>query len=162
MRLITLLFCLIVMTAFPAAAEEEKTPEDAPAQRELPFREDSGLTKAEYLISAGQYSAAIDTASDVIRRHPGSADAYAYRGYAYMKLGQKTQAAKDLKAALQLKPTHLGANKYLADIYLEDGDVARAIEQSQVIRMACGQMDCEELRALQRAIDQSKQGDEED
>lgn len=147
-----LLLCLLVLMSFPAAAEEK-------ALKEIPYREDSGLTKTEYLLSAGQFSAALDTADGVLKRHPDNADAYAYRGYAYLRLGEKEAAAKSFKKALQLRPAHLGANKYLADLYLEDDDVARAIEQLQVIRLTCGHADCEELRALQRAIDQHKRGD---
>lgn len=124
--------------------------------KEMIFREDSGLIKAEYFLAVGQYSAAIDTTGEVLQRHPNNADAYTYRGYAYARLGQTADAVKAFKKALLIDPTHLGANKYLADTYLQSGDVARAIEQMQVIRLTCGQADCEELDALQREIDQYK------
>ena len=126
------------------------------AGREMIFREDSGLIKAEYFLAVGQYTAAIDTAGQVLQRHPNNADAYTYRGYAYARLGQTAEAAKDFKKALLIDPTHLGANKYLADTYLQSGDVSRAIEQMQVIRLTCGQSDCEEQDELQREIDQYK------
>jgi len=126
------------------------------ANRELILREDSGLTKTEYLLAVGKYTAAIDTANEVLTRHPSNADAYTYRGYAYARLGQTAEAARDFQKALTIDPGHLGANKYLADIYLQKGDVPRALEQMQVIRMTCGQLDCEELDELQREIDQYK------
>jgi tetratricopeptide (TPR) repeat protein len=152
MRLFSCLLALcLLLAAAPAFA--------ADTQKEIPFREDSGLTKTEYLLSAGQYSAALDTAGEVLLRHPENADAYTYRGYAYAHLGEKTEAAKNFKKALLINPAHLGANKYLADIYLESGDVSRAIEQLQVIRMTCGHSDCEELRSLERAIDRAKSGE---
>jgi tetratricopeptide (TPR) repeat protein len=132
------------------------------ADREIIFREDSGLTKAEYFLAVGQYSTAIDTANEVLARHPQNADAYAYRGYAMMKLGQNSEAAKNFKKALLLDPNHLGANKYLADIYLQRGDVSRALEQLQVIRMTCLHTDCEEQDALAREIDQYKNGSKPD
>ena len=128
------------------------------ADKEMIFREDSGLTKTEYFLAVGQFSAAIDTAGEVLLRHPANADAYTYRGYAFARLGQNAEAAKNFKRALAIDPAHLGANKYLADIYLQSGDVARALEQMQVIRMTCGHTDCEELRALEIAIDQYKNG----
>lgn len=143
-----LLFLLLLLAATPALA----------AEKEMPYREDAGLTKAEYLLSVGQWTAALDTANDVLTRHPQSADAYTYRAFAYHSLGDMAQTHKNLKKALQLNPTHLGANKYLANMYLEEGDVPRALEQLQVIRMACGRTDCEELRTLQREIDQYKEG----
>lgn len=140
------LFLTMLLMVFPALA----------ADQDMIFREDSGLSKAEYLLSVGHFSAALDTANNVLKRHPGSADAYTYRGYAYYKLGEKTEAAKNFRLALKLNPVHLGANKYLADIYLDNGDVARALEQLQVIRLTCGRTDCEELNTLQREIDQYK------
>jgi Tfp pilus assembly protein PilF len=126
------------------------------AEREMIFREDSGLTKTEYFLAVGKYSVAISTANEVLARHPANADAYTYRGYAYARLGQTADAAKDFKKALLIDPAHLGANKYLADTYLQAGDVSRALEQMQVIRLTCGQTDCEELDELQREIDQYK------
>lgn len=142
---------LLGLMLLPAAAQAEKN--------EIPFREDSGLTKAEFLFTVGQYTAALDTVNDVLLRHPSNADAYTYRGYAYARLGETESAAKNFRKALEINPTHLGANKYLADIYLEEGDMSRALEQLQVIRMTCGNADCEELRALKRAIDLYKRGE---
>jgi tetratricopeptide (TPR) repeat protein len=149
------IFCLaltLMLYATPAFA----------AGREMIFREDSGLIKAEYFLAVGQYTAAIDTAGQVLQRHPNNADAYTYRGYAYSRLGQTAEATKDFKKALMIDPTHLGANKYLADTYLQSGDVSRALEQLQVIRLTCGQADCEELDELQREIDQYKSDKKED
>ena len=144
------LFFNLVLLAFMSAA-----PAFA-AKGELIFRSDSGLTKTEYLLAVGKYTAAVETANEVLTRHPNSADAYTYRGYAYNKLGQGADALKDFQKALLLDPAHLGANKYLADIYLQKGDIPRAMEQMQVIRMTCGQLDCTELNELQREIDQHK------
>lgn len=139
---------LAFMSASPAFA----------ANREIILRDDAGLTKTEYLLAVGKYTAAIDTANEVLMRHPSNADAYTYRGYAYEHLGQIAEAVKDFEKALLIDPAHLGANKYLADIYLQQGKVSRALEQMQVIRMTCGQLDCEELDELQREIDQYKNG----
>lgn len=147
MRAVILFLGMFVLFVSPAAAEKE-----------IPFREDSGLTKAEYLLSAGQFSAALDTAGDVLKRHPANADAYTYRGYAYYRLGDNANASKNFHTALTLNPAHLGANKYVASMYLDAGDVPRALEQLQVIRMTCGRLDCEELNALEHEIDEYQQG----
>ena len=132
------------------------------AGNEIIYREDSGLTKTEYLLAVGKYTAAIDTANEVLTRHPANADAYMYRGYAYARLGQGSDAVKDFQRALTIDPGHLGANKYLADSYLQAGDVPRALEQMQVIRMTCGQTNCAELDELQHEIDQYKSSSKED
>lgn len=148
-------FCLIsLFPAFSYSAETEK----GEFSKEMIFRRDSGLVKAEYLLSAGQFSAALDTVKDVLQRHPGDADAYTYRGYAYYRLGETASAVKDFKKALELDPSHLGANKYLADTYLDEGKVSLALEQLQAVRMICGNTDCEELRSLRRGIDSRKHG----
>lgn len=120
------------------------------------FREDAGLTQAEYFLASGKYAAALDAADTVLKRRPQNADALTYKGYALARLGQTDEAVKNFQHALTLVPTHLGANKYLADTYLAKGDTARALEQLQVIRLACAGADCPELRALERAIDQTK------
>ena len=148
MRITVLLLGLLLVTTSAAAAEKE-----------IPFREDSGLTKAEYLLSAGQFSAALETVNDVLKRHPDNADAYTYRGYAYYRLGEMAEAAKNFRAALKINPAHLGANKYTATLYLDAGNVAQAFEQLQVIRMICGHSDCEERDALEREIDRFRHGD---
>lgn len=140
---------LMLMGVSPAGAENN----------ELPFREDSGLTKAESLISAGQFSAALNTANGVLARHPDNADAYTYLGYAYYRLGETDKAVKNFKKALLLNPTHLGANAYLGEMYLDKGDMPRALEQMQVLRMTCGHANCEELDTLERDIDKYKRGD---
>ena len=121
-------------------------------KRDVPFREDSGLTKAEAQISEGKYMQAIDTLGGVLTRHPASADAYAYLGYAYGKLGDQKRGAENYAHALEIDPRHLGANKYVGDLYLATGDVRRAIEQLQVIKMVCAGMDCAEMDALQADI----------
>ncbi|MFH1157984.1 MAG: tetratricopeptide repeat protein [Pseudomonadota bacterium] len=147
--ILALCFLSLMFQDVSAAAEE----------KDIPFREDSGLTKAEYLLSAGQFSAALNTANDVLARHPANADAYTYRGYAYYRLGETANATRNFKKALTINPAHLGANAYLAEMYLDKGDMPRALEQMQVIRMTCGHMDCEELNMLERDIDRYKRGD---
>ena len=146
---LTLAFLILTSPAFAAG-------------NEIIFREDSGLTKTEYLLAVGKYTAAIDTANEVLTRHPANADAYMYRGYAYTRLGQSADGVKDFQRALTIDPTHLGANKYLADSYLQAGDIPRALEQMQVIRMTCGQTNCAELDELQSEIDQYKSRSKED
>ena len=154
MRIFLFSFVLIIATFISSSSFA--------TNKEMIFREDSGLTKTEYFLAVGQYSAALDETGKVLTRHPNNADAYTYRGYAYIRLGQTAEAAKNFKKALLIDPAHLGANKYLADIYLQSGDVSRALEQLQVIRMTCVQTDCEELDALAREIDQFKSGSKPD
>ncbi len=127
----------------------------------VPFRTDSGLMKAEAQIEEGKYMQAIETLSLVIQRHPGDADAYTYIGFAYDRLGEKRRAAENYGRALKYNPRHLGANKYVADLYLETGDVQRAIEQLQVLKMVCGPSDCAEVNELEFSINKFRSGKED-
>ena len=125
---------------------------------DVPFRADSGLTKAEYFIATQKYAQAIDEAQNVLKRHPKDADALTYLGFAYHKLGDSTKAVEFFDRALAAHPRHLGANKYRAELYLESGNIPRAFEQLQVLRSVCGASDCEEINELEQAINTAKSG----
>ena len=47
-------------------------------------------------------------------------------------------------------PTHLGANEYLGEWYVETGDLAKAREQLAYLTGLCGK--CEEAKDLAEAI----------
>lgn len=130
----------------------------ASVKDEVPFRADSGLTKAEYFLATQKYAQAIDEAQSVLKRHPKDGDALTYMGFAYHRLGDKEKAVEFFDRALAVSPRHLGANKYRADLYLESGNIPRAFEQLQVLRSVCGAADCEEINELERAINAAKSG----
>ncbi len=160
MRAIVLFLCLALCFSLPAIAQETG---DEPAKKNLvPFREDSGLITAEYYLSTGKYAQALSVLEGVLKRHPESADAFTYTGYAYYKLGDVKKATTYYKKALIINPQHLGANRYMAEIYLSVNDLARAIEQMQVIRMTCAEANCEELDELEAEINAYKNGQHED
>lgn len=153
MRLSPIVFCALValvIAVAPAAAATKKA--------EVPYREDSGLITAEYYLSTGKYSQALSVLEGVINRHPQCADAFTYRGFAYHKLGDVRKAKENYEKAIQINPTHLGANRYLAGTYLEAGDLRRAYEQMQVIRMTCGVAACQELDELEAEINAYRRG----
>jgi tetratricopeptide (TPR) repeat protein len=148
------LACLFALLAFlsvsaPVAAEVAKSDQ-------VPFRTDSGLITAEYYLATGKYTQALDVLGGVLQRHPQNPDAYAYRGYAYHKLGDLKKARENYNRAIALYPTHLGANKYLADIYLAEGNLPKAMEQLQVILYVCAGMNCGEADELQGDINRYK------
>ncbi|HYD18054.1 MAG TPA: tetratricopeptide repeat protein [Patescibacteria group bacterium] len=144
--------------AEPAPAAAEEAPEAKPKKNLVPFRQDSGLITAEYYLSTRKYAQALAVLSRVLERHPQSADAYTYRGYAYYRLGDKKRARENFAKAVAIDPTHLGANRYIAQSYLDAGDLSRALEQMQVIRMTCGPADCEELDELEAAVNRYRKG----
>jgi Tfp pilus assembly protein PilF len=151
--LLSFLFCA------PALATDtvpvEKTEDAAPALP--PLRGDAGLTKAEGQLTRGEYMQAVETLGAVLARRPADPDALTYVGYAWMEIGDARKAGEYFDRALQYDPKHLGANKYKADLFLEAGDFARALEQLQVIRVICAQSpDCAELNMLQAEMNAYK------
>ena len=169
MRFICLAIVLL-LAATPAFAASIPMPapgvaDDTPGidkKNEVPFREDSGLITAEYYLSTGKYAQALTVLAQVLKRHPESADAYTYVGFAYAHLGDLKRATVNYQKALTINPAHLGANRYMAEIYLGRNDLQRAIEQMQVIRLTCAEANCEELDELEAEINAYKGGQHED
>lgn len=154
MRIVVLAILLtLCFTAAPPAQAEMQVRE------EVPLRQDSGLTKAEYLISKKKYAEALGECQNVLKRQGPNADAYTYLGIAYQRLGDDKQARQNFRSALALAPTHLGANAYMAHMYLLDGNMPKALEQMQAIRAICGATDCEELTELESAINAARMGE---
>ena len=121
----------------------------------VPARSDSGLIKAESLLQRQKWAEALTELRFVLERQPKSADAYTYQGYAEMNLGDAMAAEKSFNKALAFHSTHLGANQYLGELYVLKGQLAKARDQLQIIRLICGKTDCAEERALRATIDRS-------
>lgn len=143
--------CLALCLSFPALAQEKKA--------DVPFREDAGLISAEYYIATEKYTEALQVLGGVLKRHPVNADAYTYRGYAYEQLGDLKKARENYNRALQINAKHLGANRYLAGLYLKKGKLAQAMEQLEAIRVICAGTDCAEEDELAAAINRFKKGE---
>ena len=158
MRLL-ILVALSFILVLPAFAEAPAP--DVPKKAEVPFREDSGLITSEYYLATGKYAQALEVVAGVLARHPECADAYTYRGFAYEKLGDVKKAKEAYGKAIEINPTHLGANRYLAGLYLKEGDLARSMDILQVIRMTCGDVACQELDELQADLNHYKSGQRE-
>ena len=152
MRLIAAILALLMTT--PLLASAEVTVRD-----NVPFRQDSGLTKAEYFISTQKYAQAISEAESVVKRQGPNADAYTYAGIAYARLGDDKKSFDNYRRALMVAPTHLGANTYLMQYYIDNDNMPKAIEQLQVIRAVCGTSGCEELYEAESAINAAKRGE---
>lgn len=158
MRLTLLVFSALfgfMLLSPPALAA---APADPGKKAEVPFREDSGLITAEYYLATGKYAQALEVLEGVLTRHPHCADAFTYKGFAYRKLGDVRKAKENYQKAIEINPAHLGANRYLAATYLEAGDLGRAFEQMQVIRMTCGAQNCQELDELEAEINAYRRG----
>lgn len=145
---------LVILLALTGSALAEVSVRD-----NVPFRQDSGLTKAEYFIATRKYAQAIAEAEGVVKRHGPNADAYAYAGLAYQRLGDDKKAVDNFRRALMVNQTHLGANTAMMNHYIAAGNMPKAIEQLQVIRAVCGNSGCEELVEAESAINAAKRGE---
>lgn len=137
------------LAAAPAVAEDD---EDVAKSAAVPFRTDAGLITAEYYLATGKYTQALDVIGGVLQRHAQNADAYTYRGYAYQKLGDLKKARESYRTALSLNPSHLGANKYMGNLWLEENQLNRAMEQLQAMIYICAGSYCAEVDELQNDI----------
>ena len=139
----------VFCAALPAWAEDD---EDVAKSAAVPFRTDAGLITAEYYLATGKYTQALDVLGGVLQRHAQNADAYTYRGYAYQKLGDLKKARESYRMALSLNPSHLGANKYMGNLWLEENQLSRAMEQLQAMIYICAGSYCAEVDELQNDI----------
>ncbi|MFQ5466627.1 MAG: tetratricopeptide repeat protein [Kiloniellaceae bacterium] len=113
--------------------------------------QDSAYTKAQDLIAASKFQAAVPLLQKAIAADPKSADAYNLLGFSQRKLGNKENAFASYQKALALEPEHLGANEYLGELYLETGQIEKARERLEILDGACF-LGCDEYRELKAAI----------
>ncbi len=139
----------VFFAAAPAISAED---DDVAKSDAVPFRTDAGLITAEYYLATGKYTQALDVLGGVLQRHPQNADAYTYRGFAYQKLNDLKKARESYTMALRIYPSHLGANKYMGNLWLEEGQLSRAMEQLQAMIYICAGTYCAEVDELQNDI----------
>lgn len=118
---------------------------------------DSRLVDAERAVKAKDYKKAIGLLERMVADTPRSADAFNYLGYSHRKLGNRDQALTYYSRALQIEPSHRGANEYLGELYLDMNDLPKAEERLAVLSRVCGPR-CEEYRDLREQVEKFKAG----
>lgn len=113
--------------------------------------DDPAYAEAIQAIKAQEFDRAARLLQDVVDRNPDNIDALSSLGYANTRLGRYDQAKRRYARALALQPGHLGANEYLGELHVRQGNLAAAVEQLNTVRNICGQ-GCEEYQDLARAI----------
>jgi tetratricopeptide (TPR) repeat protein len=106
--------------------------------------------RARTLIKAGAYGKAIPLLMQLKAEFKTSADVPNWLGFCHRKLKDYPRAKAFYDEALTYNPTHLGANEYLGEWYVETGDLAKAREQLAYLTGLCG--NCEEAKDLAEAI----------
>jgi hypothetical protein len=110
--------------------------------------------KAQDAINAANYPTAIDLLEKVLARQPDNPDVLNLMGFSERKSGEASEALKYYKKALGLQPTHIGANEYLGELYLELKEPALAEERLAVLQQVCGS--CQEYTELKEKIEKYK------
>jgi tetratricopeptide (TPR) repeat protein len=111
---------------------------------------DKALTEYAYaLIKAGRYDEALATLD--LLKHPNTAVALNYRGYATRKLGRIDEGIGYYLKSVSLDPHYAQVREYLGEAYILKGDMARAKAQLQAIKGICGTV-CESYEHLATAI----------
>ena len=85
---------------------------------------------------------------------PDNAYALNLMGFSERKMGESSTALMYYKKALDLQPTHIGANEYLGELYLELKQPDMAEQRLAVLQQVCGS--CEEYTELKEKIEKFK------
>jgi Flp pilus assembly protein TadD len=102
-------------------------------------------------IEENEFARAVENLRLVVADEPKNADAHAWLGFAYAKLGQQDLALRHLRDAVRLDPRHVRAHRDLGEAYLAAGDKARARETLAALRRLC-KPPCAETAELERAL----------
>ena len=107
--------------------------------------------KAQSAIAGADYKTAADLLQKVLTRQPDNPDVLNLMGFSERKMGEASTALMYYKKALDLQPTHIGANEYLGELYLELKQPDMAEQRLAVLQQVCGS--CEEYTELKEKIE---------
>jgi len=110
--------------------------------------------KAQTAIAGADYKTAADLLQKVLTRQPENPDVLNLMGFSERKMGEASTALMYYKKALDLQPTHIGANEYLGELYLELKQPDMAEQRLAVLQQVCGS--CEEYTELKEKIEKFK------
>jgi tetratricopeptide (TPR) repeat protein len=112
----------------------------------------SPLTPIYELIEAENYQGAVDELSKMLDEKPMDADLFNLLAYSQRKLKRFDEALVNYQKALEIEPEHRGANEYLGELYLQTGQLDKAVERLKVLDEAC-YFGCDEFDELEQAIE---------
>ena len=134
--------CLVLGSAIAFAADTDETPATAAV---------ADFASARALVDEKKFDDALPVLRQLDQESPNNPDILNLIGFSLRKTGKMDEALAYYTRALALNPTHLGANEYLGELYLETKQPDKARERLAVLRQACG--DCEEFEDLSAQID---------
>lgn len=114
------------------------------------------LDDARALIARNDWDGAVKMLKVIVVQQPRNADALNLYGRSLRQKGEMKEAEAWYLKALKLKPTHLGANEYLGELYVLTGETKKAQARLATIQKICGNTTCEEYQDLAKAIANGK------
>lgn len=146
LKVLTLILSILLapQAALALPAEDHWTTETDPATA-------ARVQEAARLIEAEEFADAVPLLERLIFELPASADVYNMLGFAYRKTGDLEKSAPAYERALYLKPDHLGALEYQAELFLQLGNIEGAEHNLSLIEEHCA-FPCEERDELAEAI----------
>lgn len=109
------------------------------------------LKTAQSQADDGKYGEAIKTLQALLEKDGNNADAWNLLGFSYRKSDNLDRAWDAYERALTIEPNHLGANEYIGELYLRQGNVEQAKAQLEKLKILCPD-GCTELTTLQTSI----------
>ena len=113
---------------------------------------DSHLTPFKKLIDDEKYDMAISELEKALVKSPDDADLLNLLAYSQRKMMRFDDALVNYQKALQIEPKHRGANEYLGELYLQLGQLDKALERLKVLDDRCF-FGCKEFDELEEAIE---------
>ena len=110
--------------------------------------------QASAKVDAKDYRGAMPILDKIIAKDPRNPDALNLMGFCERKLGNTDEALEYYEKALAIKPSHVGANEYLGELYLELKNLPKAEERLKVLAKACN--GCEEQQELAEKVESYK------
>ncbi|MGY5449932.1 tetratricopeptide repeat protein [Agarivorans sp. MS3-6] len=143
--LIVLLLSLVSLPTFSAGSGRYDSSTD-----------ESALAYVEKMLAQQHYERASTWLVKYVDSSKGrrSADAWNLLGFSQRKQAHYPEALYAYQQALAIDPSHLGALEYLGELYLNLGQVVRAQENLERLKLLCE--NCVEQQQLTVAIQQHK------
>jgi tetratricopeptide (TPR) repeat protein len=144
------LMLAVATTWFPMQVDANMGSDDSSESQ------DPNWVAGKKAVEAQDWKQATQLLSKAAQADPNNADIQNWLGYVQRKQGNLNAAFSAYNQALKLNPNHKGAHEYIGEAYLMAGDVAKAEKHLAELQRLCSPIPCEELKDLQRAIQEYK------
>ena len=132
-------------------------PPVASAMTGPPAQAQTSLKTAKMAIDAGQFTEAVTELKAALDKERDNADLWNLLGFSYRKMGDFDLAWDAYERALTLNPNHRGANEYLGELYLQQGQIDLARGQLEKLKQICP-FGCRERAELEERIQDAAEG----